>query len=607
IEMNKEEKEIDLAVLEYMRKRGYANSEAIFRQESNIVATGSDSSAIELDKGNIAQYLLFYNQQEHLNPQKYLESYVKLRNWIHQSLDIYKQEFLSILYPIFVHCYIDLISKGYPSQAFELMEKLGPEHEDYYDEDLKLLRGIRNYEHLKENELASTFRNNSWNLKMCAYSFELLMSFLHESKFILIISIINQYFNIKLKKKKLTKEEVERQSRSKSNVPLPKFNDAFEAELGNDIAKCVSLSAASLPSICCYTFFNTYQGLNSVEISKDASLVVGGFSDSSLRLWNLKELASKRESSRTEEDDEASSSSSTKNKTAAPLEGDDPNNRMRSSALDSDFRTFIGHSGPVYGCSMSPDNQFILSCSEDNSARLWSMETMSNLVAYKGHNYPIWDVSFSPYGYYFATASHDKTARLWCTNYISPMRIFAGHLSDVNCVRFHPNINYLATGSSDKSARLWECNTGKCVRIFMGHRAPIYSVSISPDGKYLATAGEDTSVVLWDLASGKKIKKMDGHTKTVYSLDFSMDSTILASASADCTVRLWDVNKACSQTSLNNDDSTTTKTPSKKSRLKQRRSPELMETYPTKQTPVFNVNLFQTQSTPGLWSFHNEH
>ncbi|EFA76132.1 transcription initiation factor TFIID subunit [Heterostelium album PN500] len=593
------EKEIDLAVLEYLKKRGYSNSENIFKQESNVVdIRRGETASIELDQSNIAQYLLFYNQQEYLNPQKYLESYEKLRNWIHLSLDIYKQEFLSILYPIFVHCYIDLISKGYPNEAFELMEKLGPEHEDFYDDDLKLLRvtntrpGLIDDESLSGQSEIDTSGVNSTPIMTGLFKTEEDEDSVEDEK-------------KKLKKKK-TREDAERMSRSKSNVPLPKFSDAFETELNNDISRCVTLSSSSLPSICCYTFFNTYQGLNSVEISKDASIVVGGFDDSSIRMWNLKEIAERNSNSGSGTKDNVgggggveSTSASTGTNASLSLSASTTStassmptgkSTFTQQKMDSEFRTFIGHCGPVYGCSISPDNQFIMSCSEDNTARLWSLETMSNLVCYKGHNYPIWDVNFSPYGYYFATASHDKTARLWCTNYISPMRIFAGHLSDVNCVKFHPNINYVATGSSDKSARLWECHTGKCVRIFMGHRAPIYSVSISPDGKYLATAGEDTSIILWDLGSGKKIKKMDGHNKTIYSLDFSMDGSILASASADCTVRLWDVNAASSTSTNTNIEDTVSKTPSKKARLKQKRiSPELLETYPTKQTPVFNV------------------
>jgi transcription initiation factor TFIID subunit 5 len=76
-----------------------------------------------------------------------------------------------------------------------------------------------------------------------------------------------------------------------------------------------------------------------------------------------------------------------------------------------------------------------LSCSEDKTARLWSLETSSILACYPGHNYPVWDVEWGPLGVYFATASYNRTARLWSADQIHPLRLFVGHLSDVD-VRF---------------------------------------------------------------------------------------------------------------------------------------------------------------------------
>ena len=101
-------------------------------------------------------------------------------------------------------------------------------------------------------------------------------------------------------------------------------------------------------------------------------------------------------------------------------------------------RKLIGHSGPVYSLTFDPVSgsaappKYLLSCSADATARLWSMDTMTNVVAYRGHQNPIWDVDWSPMGIYFATASRDRTARLWSTDRTSTLRIYAGHTSDVD-------------------------------------------------------------------------------------------------------------------------------------------------------------------------------
>ena len=90
---------------------------------------------------------------------------------------------------------------------------------------------------------------------------------------------------------------------------------------------------------------------------------------------------------------------------------------------------------PLSGSAAPP--KYLLSCSADATARLWSMDTMSNLVVYRGHENPIWDAKWSPMGIYFATGSRDKTARLWSTDRVSCLRVYAGHLSDVDVSEFN--------------------------------------------------------------------------------------------------------------------------------------------------------------------------
>lgn len=187
-----------------------------------------------------------------------------------------------------------------------------------------------------------------------------------------------------------------------------------------------------LPSSVMYTFHNTHESLNTLKFSKSSRMIAGGFSDSYIKIWSLtteKLKCLKGSTELTAADFEQGPSHFYTHCIHSFRLADD---WQRGREPEGDMcKKLIGHAGPVYGLSFSADDKYLISGSEDGTARLWSTDTFSNLVAYRGHNYPIWDVDFSPCGVYFATASHDRTARLWSCEYIHPLRILVGHLSDV--------------------------------------------------------------------------------------------------------------------------------------------------------------------------------
>ena len=196
----------------------------------------------------------------------------------------------------------------------------------------------------------------------------------------------------------------------------------------------------------------------------------------------------------------------------------------------------------MHGVSLSPGNEFLLSCSRDTTVRVWSLELETCLAAYRGHEAPVWDVRWCDRGHYFATASNDKTARVWAMDSPTPRRVMTGHLADVDCVAWHPNVNYIATGSADKTVRMWDVATGECVRVFVGHVSGVRALALSPDGKSLASASEDGQVLAWDLGTARQTHAFVGHRGPVYSLDYAGGGrgNLLASGGADETVRLWD-------------------------------------------------------------------
>jgi WD40 repeat protein/serine/threonine protein kinase/DNA-binding XRE family transcriptional regulator len=212
-----------------------------------------------------------------------------------------------------------------------------------------------------------------------------------------------------------------------------------------------------------------------------------------------------------------------------------------AATLDYAERILHGHTATIRSVSFSPDGQYLLTSSDDKTARLWDARTGAEIRQFVGHTAEVWDSVFSSDGNYVLTGSRDMTARLWNAHTGQELRVFAGHTMGINSVAISPDGQYALTGSDDKSARLWEMQTGRAIRDFIGHDDLIWAVAFSPDGHSVLTGSADKTARMWDTQTGAHLRTFTGHTDFVWNVAFSPDGKSILTGSPDKTARLWDV------------------------------------------------------------------
>ena len=341
--------------------------------------------------------------------------------------------------------------------------------------------------------------------------------------------------------------------------------------------------------------------VSGVAFSPDGSTIVGGYSDGSVLVWDVK-TGKRKQTLITEQEWVRSVAFSPDGKTIASggacVEGMCPGITLLDTETGKRLKSFGGLYTTLSLC-FSPDGKTLASSGDDwdSNIRLWDVQTGELLKTLKKRTAfedfegrDVNSVVFSPDGNTIASGSGNGTIRLWNVHTGEFIKYLEGHTKSVNSVVFSPNGNTLLSTGED-GACLWDVNTGEYIeevqipavsaafspdgktcaigseigisvrdahtfqfleslRTYKGSEdnnfrgkdiGSITSVDFSPDGNTIVSCGGN-NVHLWDSDTNQLLKTLIGHTESVNSVVFSPDGNAIASASDDGTIRLWNVN-----------------------------------------------------------------
>lgn len=203
---------------------------------------------------------------------------------------------------------------------------------------------------------------------------------------------------------------------------------------------------------------------------------------------------------------------------------------------DKTYSILRGHSRRINRAVFSPDWQYMLTASADQSIRLWNRDGVM-LKSYKGHESWVQTVAFAPDGASFLSGGADNMLRLWKRESKVSSMIGDCGLAHSLSISFD---GQKALAGSYQAAFLWNLKN-KGPLIMKGHQGWIKAVAAAPaTHKLMLTGGEDGAVIIWD-EKGQPVQALNAHPGGVNAVAFSPDGNYFASGGADGTLKTWDL------------------------------------------------------------------
>jgi WD40 repeat protein/serine/threonine protein kinase len=294
----------------------------------------------------------------------------------------------------------------------------------------------------------------------------------------------------------------------------------------------------------CLRTFRGHRGrVESVCMSADGSYALSSSEDKTLKLWNLETGECLRTFSGYTNKYRASVTSACMSQDGcyALFASGDRTLKLWDLETGECLRTFPEHDYGVDSVCMSQDGCYALSASGGRTLKLWDLETGECLRTFPEHNGGVdsvcmrepnvTSVCMSADGSYALSGSEDETLKLWNLETGECLRAFSGctvkvsgYYSStrlVSCMNadgrlalsgsedktfnlLPPMIDYggksLLSDSEDGTLKLWNLETGQCLRTFPGH-TDVYSVCMSQDGRYALSGSVDKTLKLWSVSS----------------------------------------------------------------------------------------------------------
>jgi len=315
--------------------------------------------------------------------------------------------------------------------------------------------------------------------------------------------VFGAYFAHRNEENSLAAALIVREWRSNSVDPSRRTGGISES-IVNEI-----LSEAVVPVVAFYADSRPTM----TRLSADGARIVAGYSDGTTRIWSA-------------------------------------DGRSEPTVLPASHSYQIGGSAgsstsgyPVWHAEFSDDGEYVLTVSEDFSARIWRSDGSGAPQVLQHENGEIVHAEFASDSKNVLTVSEYGEIAIWAIGQEEPVQTLSinddrRQILYFPVARLGPGSDFLVTNAYGSDARVWGLGGSDEYTVLSGHEEGVVSVDVSNDGTRIVTGSRDGTVRLWSV-EGDEIAVFGDSSERLIDTRFSNNGELVVTVGRDEVVRIW--------------------------------------------------------------------
>jgi WD40 repeat protein len=186
----------------------------------------------------------------------------------------------------------------------------------------------------------------------------------------------------------------------------------------------------------------------------------------------------------------------------------------------------------------SSNNHSLWTASINGKVDQWNYVGLEQ-VRQMNHGGPVYGVAVSGKGNTVVSCSADQTVRVWDNSTGGQKFQLNGHVGPVHAIAMSRDETFAVSSGADGTLRLWDIVGGRQLKQVAKFEQTMYSVAIHPSGQLVAAAGADRRVHLLDIITGEERKTLDGHTDYIHCVAFDTAGDRLISYGYAGHLKIW--------------------------------------------------------------------